>query len=422
MARVKVLVGAQWGDEGKGKWCDVFSKQADIVVRFQGGNNAGHTLYLDGKKVVLHQLPSGLFHKNQVLALAAGMVINPDALVAEIKGLGSLASKLSPETLWISEQAQVITPWHLYQDDKRERSIKNPIGTTKKGIGPAYQDKAQRVGLTFKNYVDKPTFFSWLDKRCSGDKAFTEHYEAHAELWQSFINAADYFRSYVTPVEWRLRHLLKSEQSILFEGAQGSLLDINHGTYPYVTSSSTIAAGAASSVGFDPRAINDVVGIAKAYVTRVGEGPFPTEIAGDLGKSLAKKGCEFGATTNRPRRCGWFDSVAMRYAVLLNGLDRVLLNKLDILSGFETLKIAVSYEHPTLGTLSDFPTCSSVLNACKVNYETLSGWEENLPTSGKTADLPLTAQHYVQAIEDFSHCKIAYVGTGPGRSEYLERS
>jgi len=421
MAYIKVLVGAQWGDEGKGKWCDVFSKEADIVVRFQGGNNAGHTLYIEGQKVVLHQLPSGLFHQDQILALAAGMVVNPRELVVEIKELGELARNLSPETFWISELAQVITPWHIYLDQKTEKDAINPIGTTKKGIGPAYQDKVQRTGLTFREYLDKSDFSAWLDKKCSSSEEFNAHYKNHAVEWEEFVEAAQYLHSYCAPVEWRIRNLLQSDKKILLEGAQGSLLDINHGTYPYVTSSSTIASAAATAIGFDPRLINEITGIAKAYVTRVGEGPFPTELKDSIGQALGEKGCEFGATTNRPRRCGWFDALAMCYAIEINGIDKILLNKMDILSGFDELKIGISYQHPKLGTIKEFPSNLKVLQQCKVNYITLPGWEDELAKSGNFQDLPRFAKEYVKAIETYCKRPIAFIGTGPGRKDYLVR-
>ena len=344
MANVTVLIGAQWGDEGKGKWSDHLSRNADIVARFQGGNNAGHTIYRDGKKLVLHQVPCGFGDKNQLLALTSGVVINPVELVKEMAQLESIDGASVTDRLLLSEGSSVITPWHIHLDHHNEENSSKKIGTTKRGIGPAYRDRVSRVGLKLYEYVSPSLSKKWLESMNQSSERFYDFYQKNPELWEEFFSAQETLRPLVTDVEHKLRgEICGGSKDIFLEGAQGALLDINHGTYPYVTSSSTIAAAAACSIGFNPRLINKIYGVAKAYVTRVGEGCFPTEEMGADGETLGVKGKEFGATTNRKRRCGWFDAVAMRYAQAMNGFDSVLLNKLDILSGFSTIKVARAY-------------------------------------------------------------------------------
>lgn len=414
---VTIIVGAQWGDEGKGKWIDILAPNADVVCRFQGGNNAGHTLYVKGEKVVLHQIPSGIFHPDQVAMIGAGVVVNPVQLLQELDKVKDKVT-LQPENFWISEKAHCITPWHVYLDTKSEENTKKPIGTTKRGIGPTYADKINRIGLKVHEFVSEGGFSRWLNERLELQE-FRAHYEENRSEWNDFAESAKVITPFVRNAEEQLRKRLRSGSRVLIEGAQGTLLDINHGTYPYVTSSSTIAGGAIANLGIGPTCVDKVIGIAKAYTTRVGEGPFPTELHDDVGATIGKKGHEFGATTSRPRRCGWFDAVAMRYACQVNGFESVYLNKMDVLSGFAELKIAISYSHPTLGELDELPSDPDVLIACTPNYISVPGWQENLEDCKTYADLPANAKAYVTKIESLIHTRVGAVGNGPGREDFL---
>lgn len=417
-AKVTIVVGAQWGDEGKGKWVDIFAEDAEIVARYQGGNNAGHTLFIEGTKYVLHQIPSGIFRKNQTCALASGVVVNPAELVREIEKVKATA-EVTPERLWLSARAHVISPWHVHLDGLKENQAKEAIGTTKRGIGPTYSEKAARTGLRMGHFVNQEARDLWVDHMRDSDKSFAEFFKNSAAQWQEFFSAAAALAPFVCDAESRLRAAIKSGKKILLEGAQGTLLDLDHGTYPFVTSSSTAASGACTSIGMSPKAVTNIYGIGKAYVTRVGSGPFPTELFDEAGKHMATLGKEFGATTGRPRRCGWFDAVAMRYAIDVNGFDGIILNKMDILTGLRELKIAVAYQHPRLGTIYELPWDAGVLKDCTPVYETLPGWIEPIPASGRIADLPAAARAYVAAVEKACNCKVMMVGTGPNRHEAL---
>ncbi len=416
---VSVLIGAQWGDEGKGKWIDVLAKDVDFVVRYQGGNNAGHTLWIEGKKYVLHQIPSGLFHKKCIAALTAGVVVHPAGLVDEIKKLHGVVD-IHPDRLWLSARAHVINPWTIWIDGQRESSGGSvKIGTTKRGIGPTYSEKAKRFGLRLGDYVVKDRLEKWKQHMTSIEPSFSESLKNHADAWSLFDASASFLAPFVRDVEPLLRKRLGGECSGLLEGAQGTLLDIDHGTYPFVTSSSTTSSGACSSIGMDPRRLTKIIGIAKAYTTRVGEGPFPTELFDEAGKTIATKGQEFGATTGRPRRCGWFDAVAMKHASSINGFDSIIVNKIDILTGLSEVKICVAYEHPSLGRLTEFPWDVEVLKKCQPVYESFAGWNEPCPTSGNRSQLPREAQKFLEGVERHSGIKILYVGTGPGREEFV---
>lgn len=416
--QVTVVVGAQWGDEGKGKWVDVLAEKSQIVVRYQGGNNAGHTIWIGGVKYVLHQIPSGVFQPGLISAMAAGVVIQPVGLVSEIDKLPAGIS-VTPQNLWISARAHVITPWHVYLDGARESSAAQPIGTTKRGIGPTYSEKASRTGIRLGHYVKESSRRAWFDTMARSVDGFAEHFKTHKDQWDLFEAAASRLAPFVVDVETRLRKALREGKNLLLEGAQGTLLDLDHGTYPFVTSSSTAAAGACASLGISPKAITDIYGIAKAYVTRVGAGPFPTELLDDMGALIAKKGNEFGATTGRPRRCGWFDAVAFRYSAGLNGFDGVILNKMDILTGIEELKICTKYRHPVLGDIEDFPWDADLLADCKPVYVSVPGWIEEIPKSGMFKDLPKNAQNYVREIERHTDIPVLWIGTGPGREEMI---
>jgi adenylosuccinate synthase len=427
MSQVSIVVGAQWGDEGKGKWVDVFAEKSDIVVRYQGGNNAGHTIWIGGTKYVLHQIPSGVFQKGLISAMAAGVVIHPAGLVSEIQKMTGAAQtgngvqvKITPENLWISARAHVITPWHIHLDGARESKSSTPIGTTKRGIGPTYSEKAGRTGLRMGHYVNERTRLLWIREMSEADQLFKEHYLSNKQVWDEFHGAASHIAPFVCDAEGRLRKAISNNQKLLLEGAQGTLLDLDHGTYPFVTSSSTAAAGACSSIGLSPKSVTNVYGIAKAYVTRVGSGPFPTELHDNVGQEIAKKGHEFGATTGRPRRCGWFDAVAFRYSAAVNGFDGVIINKMDILSGFNELKICVKYKHPELGEIEDFPWDAEILAKCEPVYISLPGWSEEIPKAGMLSDLPKNAQSYLATLEKHTGTRILWVGTGPGRDDMLK--
>lgn len=418
MGNVTILVGAQWGDEGKGKWIDILADKVALVARYQGGNNAGHTLYVEGQKVVLHQIPSGIFHPGKLSALTSGVVINPHQLVEEIKKVSSLV-KLQPERLWLSARAHVISPWHIHLDGKKETEAAQPIGTTKRGIGPTYAEKAHRSGLRLGDYAQPARREAWYQMMRQHAPGFAQHLEQEAAHWREFEAAAQVLAPFVTDAEARLRKAIAAGQGVLMEGAQGALLDINHGTYPYVTSSETAAGGAFASVGFSPRSVAHIYGVAKAYTTRVGSGPFPTELHEEVGATIAKKGNEFGATTGRPRRCGWLDLVALRYSAAVSAFDGIVLNKMDILTGFDEIKVCVAYEHPELGRLEEFPWDETVLQACRPVYQSFPGWTETLPRGGRISDLPPRALQYVKGVEELLGTPITMVGTGVNRSDAL---
>lgn len=420
MGNVTILVGAQWGDEGKGKWIDILAQDMDIVARFQGGNNAGHTLYIDGERIVLHQIPSGLF-QDKICALTAGVVVNPAQLVQEIKNVAH-HTQLTPERLWLSPRAHVITPWHIFLDSKHESESDQPIGTTKRGIGPTYAEKANRTGLRLGDYVDPTRRQLWVNLMAKRHPEFAGSVQADQDSWEAFHESAQQLAPYVVNTEALIRSRVKSGSRLLLEGAQGALLDINHGTYPYVTSSGTAAGGAFASLGLSPRYVNRIYGVAKAYLTRVGEGPFPTELFDEDGKAMAEKGHEFGATTGRPRRCGWLDGVALRYCVETNGFDGVILNKMDILSDFPVLKIATAYQHPELGRIEDFPWSHEVLAQCQPIYQELPGWTGEIPTAGTMDSLPLEALQYIEEVENMIGVPISHVGTGVNRADALFKS
>jgi adenylosuccinate synthase len=416
--RITISIGAQWGDEGKGKWIDVLAGNADIVARYQGGNNAGHTLYVKGEKVVLHQLPSGIFQSHKIAALAAGVVVNPTELVAEMADVKKFV-ELNPETLWLSSRAHVITPWHIFIDGRRESEAAIPIGTTKRGIGPTYADKAARTGLRLAAYVDRTKMQAWLKEMSQKSTEFSNHLASHKDEWDAFQAAAKTLAPFVCSAEEKIRASARAGKKLLLEGAQGALLDIDHGTYPFVTSSSTSAAAACQYIGLPPKAVDRVIGIAKAYLTRVGTGPFPTELQDETGKLIGERGAEFGATTGRPRRCGWLDIVALKYVAELNGLDGIILNKIDILTGLPEIKAAIAYEHPKLGRVDSIPSEPDILEECTPVYETFKGWTADMPKSGTVKDMPKEAQAFVARIEELVGVPIIRVGTGPGPTEGL---
>ncbi len=430
-----VLVGAQWGDEGKGKITDLIASDFDYVVRFQGGNNAGHTVIHGDKKLALHLMPSGVMYENAVPVIGNGVVIDPGVLVKEMAMLE--AEGISCERLKISCDAHVIMPYHKDLDGADEKRLgKNQIGTTKRGIGPCYQDKAARKGIRIQDLFDEKVFrlkveTALAQKNPILEKIYGLHTYTVEEICEEYLPYARILKPYMAETAQMLNDALRAGKSILFEGAQGTLLDIDHGTYPYVTSSSCCAGGAATGTGVGPTAINRVLGIEKAYITRVGGGPFPTELKfaedGGTGQDaidgelLCSEGHEFGVTTGRKRRCGWFDAVIARYAAEVNGLTDVALTKLDVLSAFDTIKVCVAYECEGV-RYDHFPMQQSVLFHAKPIYEELPGWKGIDITGCRTyEELPENTRAYIEHLEEITGVSMSIVSVGPDRDQTIMR-
>ena len=416
-----ILVGAQWGDEGKGKIIDYLTDDADIVVRSQGGNNAGHTIVHGKKKFVLHLIPSGILRRGKTCVIANGVVVDPVALVGEIDGLRGRGIKVG-KNLLLSDCAHLVMPWHRLLDEQREvRKGKNKIGTTKRGIGPAYGDKAARTGLRVGDLLDKDVFARKLKLRLEENNAVLKSLGAkpiaYQPLLKSYLAAAKVLRPHVTNTVVWLHDVMSRGKSLLFEGAQGTYLDIDHGTYPFVTSSNTTAGGACTGSGVPPHRMDTVIGVMKAYTTRVGEGPFPTEDDA-LGDMLHGMGREFGATTGRARRCGWFDAVATHYAAMINGIDKLAITNLDGLDAVPEIKVCTAYKLDGK-TLRHPPTDSAEWARCRPVYRKFPGWMK--PTSGarRFQDLPLNARRYVRALADLTGAKLGIVSVGAGHDETI---
>ncbi|MBW2145237.1 MAG: adenylosuccinate synthase [Deltaproteobacteria bacterium] len=418
-----VIVGTQWGDEGKGKIVDLLAGFADIVVRFQGGNNAGHTMVVDGKQFISHLIPSGIL-QNKTCLIGNGMVVDPIVLIEELDYLGKNGINIGPDKLMISEKAHLILPYHKQIDIAREKKKGDKkIGTTGRGIGPAYEDKATRRGIRFVELLDPEVFSEKINSIIEEKNLYLSSFlSAETISSNAIINQYNTYAKelapYIVNVSVVIDKAIKAGKQILFEGAQGTHLDIDHGTYPYVTSSNTVSGNACNGAGIGPKVINGVTGIVKAYTTRVGEGPFPSELLDETGDSIQKKGAEFGATTGRKRRCGWLDAVMLQNAVRLNGLTGLAITKLDVLCGFKSLKICTSYEY--MGkTVNDFPSDLKILATCKPIYETLPGWSEDISTIRKIEDLPKNTRNYLRRIEDLTETPISLVSLGPGRNETI---
>ncbi len=417
-----VVVGAQWGDEGKGKVVDLLTEHAQVVVRFQGGNNAGHTLVVGGEKTVLHLIPSGILHHGKTCVIGNGVVIDPFVLM----GRGFLADD---SQLLISSNAHVIFPWHKLLDSMREKVRGSAaIGTTGRGIGPAYEDKVARVGIRVRDLLSPERLHRRVSERLPGvleelralaigAKVTVPKLETQ-QIVVEYSGFGERMRRHVGDVSLFLSHEIGKGSRILFEGAQGTLLDVDHGTYPFVTSSNCVAGNAAVGAGLGPTAIDKVMGISKAYATRVGGGPFPTELSDELGERLRSKGDEFGATTGRPRRCGWLDAVVLRYAARVNGLWGLALTKLDVLSGLKTINVCSAYE---LGgqKISDLPGDPEDLELVKPLYEALPGWEEGLAGVRAFDDLPANAKRYVRRVEELCGVPVVCVSVGADRGETI---
>jgi len=418
-----VVVGTQWGDEGKGKIVDVLTERADFVVRFQGGNNAGHTLVINQKKYILHLIPSGIFHPQTTCVIGNGVVVDPEVLIREIETLKKEGLEMTPQKLKVSERAHVIMPYHKALDLAREKKANvNKIGTTGRGIGPCYEDKVGRRGFRLID-LTRPDFFREKLKTYLEEKNFFLRYLGaeplnYEEICEKYLEYGSYLRPYLTDTATLLWEAKRENKKILFEGAQGTFLDIDYGTYPYVTSSNTLSGNACCGSGFGPTAIDHVLGIVKAYTTRVGEGPFPTELKDDLGEFLREKGGEYGATTGRPRRCGWLDLVMVKRAVKLNGITGIALTKLDVLSGLDTLKICTGYQRGS-EKLETFPSTLEELSQVVPIYEEFPGWKAELSQVTSFEELPPEAKTYLQRIEEYLEVPIEIVSTGPGRENCL---
>jgi adenylosuccinate synthase len=420
-----VIVGAQWGDEGKGKIVDVFSAHADMVVRYQGGANAGHTLVVNGEKTVLHLVPSGILHAETTCVIAAGVVVDVEGLAEEIRKLKANNYLKNPKQLLISDSATVILPYHKVLDAAREKSLADDkIGTTGKGIGPAYEDRASRRAVVFADLFDPALLktkleLTLIEKNALLEKVYGEKPFKVEELLpkiQALAKELEPYRSRdASNVVYKA---LKAGKKILFEGAQGTLLDILHGTYPFVTSSATVAGSACTGTGIGPTSISKVVGIMKAYVTRVGSGPFPSELKDDVGLQIQKIGHEFGSTTGRPRRCGWLDLVAMKYAIRTNGITNLALVKLDVLSGFEKIGVCTSYKYKG-EILTDFPANPTDLDQVEPVYEYLPGWKEDITKISNFKDLPRTCTNYIDFVGNHLGTPVDVVSLGPGREQTL---
>jgi adenylosuccinate synthase len=423
MANV-IVVGTQWGDEGKGKVVDLLSESADYIVRFQGGNNAGHTLVVEDKKFILHLIPSGILHSGKTCCIGNGVVVDPGVLLGEIENLSSHQVQVSPDNLVISGQAHVIMTYHQAVDNARElRKGKGKIGTTGRGIGPCYEDKASRAGIRFHELINPKLFTEKLKVNLEEKNFYLEKFLGakpldYNQIADQYLAYGEQLRPYAGNVSELLDRGRRHGKNILFEGAQGTHLDIDHGTYPFVTSSNVVAGGACSGAGIGPTRIDTVIGICKAYTTRVGGGPFPTELEDEVGKHLQKVGAEFGSTTGRPRRCGWLDMVVLRNAARLNGLTSLTITKLDVLSGLEQIRIATSYVHGT-SSMENFPNECFTLESCKPSYMDFAGWSEDITSARTFSQLPTKTQSYLRAIEELAEIPLSIVSVGPGREQTI---
>jgi adenylosuccinate synthase len=417
-----VLLGAQWGDEGKGKATDLLGDRVDYVVRYQGGNNAGHTVVIGDQKYALHLLPSGILSPNVIPVIGNGVVIDPAVLLKEISDLNERG--INTSKLKISTNAHLITPYHRTIDKVSERFLgKSKIGTTGRGIGPAYADKINRIGIRVQDLFDQSILKQKIeaalhDKNQILVKVFNRKGITVYEVLDEYLGYAQVLKPYVTDTSLLLDQALKAGKVVLLEGSQGTLLDVDHGTYPFVTSSNPTAGGASTGSGVGPTKITRVIGILKAYTTRVGSGPFPTELFDEDGEALRKIGGEVGVTTGRNRRCGWFDAPIARYAVRVNGLTDFFLTKLDVLTGWEKIPVCVAYEIDGK-RVEELPASQSDFHHAKPIYEYLAGWKENISEAKTVADLPKNAQEYVKYLEKISGAQISAIGVGPGREETI---
>ena len=423
-----VVLGTQWGDEGKGRIVDLIAERTDLVVRYQGGNNAGHTIVADGKKIILHHVPSGILRENSLSLIGNGVVVDPKVLVAEMDALRSAGYPVNPSNFLVSERAHVIMPYHREIDLLREKRCASgrKIGTTGRGIGPVYEDKYARRGIRMLDLTEPQAFLQRLRSVMAERNAYIEKVLGAEPLdpesvYEEYVGYGEVLGPFISDVSAIIHKSGEEGKRILFEGAQGSLLDIDFGTYPYVTSSNAGLGGVFSGTGAVPRLIGSIVGVAKAYTTRVGEGPFPTEESGEIQEALRREGEEYGATTGRSRRCGWLDAVALNYALKTNGVTAIALTKLDVLSGFEKVKICTGYGYN--GSITkEFPASLSVLEDCEPSYEEMDGWDEDLAEIKSAEQLPANALRFIERIEELTGVPVWIVSVGPQRDMYFELS
>lgn len=415
-----VVVGAQWGDEGKGKITDFLSENAEVVARYQGGNNAGHTIVFNGETYKLHLIPSGIFNQEKICVIGNGLVVDPKALVQELAYLHNKG--VTTDNLRISNRAHVILPYHLKLDAVEEDSKgANKIGTTKKGIGPAYMDKVARIGIRMADLLDREVFEEKLTRNLAEkNRLFEKIYEVEGfkleDILDEYYEYGQQIAKYVCDTSVVLNDALDEGRRVLFEGAQGVMLDVDQGTYPFVTSSNPVAGGVTIGTGVGPTKINHVVGVCKAYTTRVGDGPFPTELNDEIGHQIREVGREYGTTTGRPRRVGWFDSVVVRHARRVSGLTDLSLNSIDVLTGIKNLKICVAYRYKG-NVMEEFPASLKILSECEPVYEELPGWTEDITGAKNLAELPANARHYIERVSQLTGIPLAVFSVGPDRSQ-----
>ena len=417
-----VVVGTQWGDEGKGKITDFLSENAEVIARYQGGNNAGHTIQFNGETYKLHLIPSGIFSKEKISVIGNGMVVDPKALVTELAYLHERG--IATDNLRISNRAHVILPYHIKLDEVEEASKgDNKIGTTKKGIGPAYMDKAARVGIRIADLLDREVFEEKLERNLAEkNRLFEKIYETEGftkeEILDEYFEYGQQFKQYVCDTSVVLNDALDEGRRVLFEGAQGVMLDIDQGTYPFVTSSNPVAGGVTIGSGVGPSKITHVVGVCKAYTSRVGDGPFPTELFDEIGNQIREVGREYGTTTGRPRRVGWFDSVVVRHARRVSGLTDLSLNSIDVLTGIETLKICTAYRYKD-ELITEYPASLKVLAQCEPVYEELPGWTEDITGCKSLDELPANARHYVERVTQLTGIPLSTFSVKSDRSHVV---
>ncbi|WP_320176050.1 adenylosuccinate synthase [Maridesulfovibrio sp.] len=422
-----VIVGTQWGDEGKGKIVDMLAEQAGAIVRFQGGNNAGHTLVVEGEQCILHLIPSGVLHQGKKCLIGNGVVLDPEVFLKEIDGLAAKGVDVSPERLMISKKTQIIMPYHKLMDNCREslKSADNKIGTTGRGIGPCYEDKMNRCGIRAADLADPELLREKIvaglqEKNVLFEKLFNVEALDAEKVYQEMLPIAERVAPYLADVSSVIQDENKKGNMVLFEGAQGVHLDIDHGTYPFVTSSNVVAGNAAAGAGCGPRQLESIIGICKAYTTRVGAGPFPTELFDEVGDTLQRNGHEFGATTGRKRRCGWLDMVVLRETARLCDLTEFALTKLDVLSGLKEIKICVAYEYR--GEKVDYPPQEqNGMAHVQPVYESMPGWDEDITKASVYDELPEAARNYIARIEELSGVKVGIVSVGPDRAQTIVR-
>ena len=417
------LVGLQWGDEGKGKVTDLLARDTDVVVRYQGGNNAGHTIVVEGERYALHLIPTGILYPHCTPVIGPGVVVNPQVLLEEMSALSARGVNVS--RLLLSGNAHLIMPYHLELDKVTERRLgKNRLGTTKRGIGPAYADKASRIGLRVQDLLDPKIFKEKLEvalkeKNVVLTRVYGRLPIEHHAVEEEYLSYAEQLKPHIADTSNFVQHALDDNKTVLFEGAQATMLDLDHGTYPFVTSSNPIAGGATVGAGVGPKDIDRIIGITKAYCTRVGSGPFPSEADPVDGEILVEAGGEYGTTTGRKRRCGWLDAVAGRYAARLNTLTELVVTKLDVLSEFDRIKVCVAYEFEG-ERFDEFPPNQTIFNKCRPVYEELPGWRDDITEAREIDDLPKEARAYLESIEGLMNVPVSWASVGPRRDQIVQ--